>query len=296
MIASMFPSTTRSEILKAIALYYAIACGFAWLAWLPLVLGPDGLKLHKHPISLPVSACIGTLGPCLGCYIAHRVQTGNWQAVHLLPQFGRKLVWLIAGPLLILFAWFAIFPAIISKGSPESWHWHFAALAGLWPSMFDYNLFGGPLFEEFGWRGFLQPRLQQLLPPWAATICVGILWAAWHLPLFLVPWTSASPLVFAFILIPLAFVMAFAFNGSRGAVVVAILMHSAFNSSPSLLGAYMANATTRQHPSGEVFVGLAFLVIALPISILTRGQLLAPKSASRAPESIDAQHLIETGE
>jgi hypothetical protein len=90
--------------------------------------------------------------------------------------------------------------------------------------------------------------------------------------------------------------MAFAFNGSRGAVVVAILMHSAFNSSPSLLGAYMANATTRQHPSGEVFVGLAFLVIALPISILTRGQLLAPKSASRAPESIDAQHLIETGE
>ena len=195
MIASMLPSSTKSEILKAIALYYAIACGFAWFAWLPLVLGPDGLKLHTHPISLPISACIGTLGPFLGCYIAHRVQTGNWRAVRLLPPPGRKTLWLIAGPLLVLFVWFAVFPAIISKGSPESWHWHFAALAGLWPSMFDYNLLGGPLFEEFGWRGFLQPRLQQLLPPWAATIAVGILWAAWHLPLFLVPWTSASPLV-----------------------------------------------------------------------------------------------------
>jgi hypothetical protein len=52
----------KKRILKSVLLFYAIACGFAWLAWMPLVFGPAGLKLHKYPISLPVSVCIGTLG------------------------------------------------------------------------------------------------------------------------------------------------------------------------------------------------------------------------------------------
>jgi membrane protease YdiL (CAAX protease family) len=180
-------------------LFYGIACGFTWLAWTPLVLVPAGLKLHKHAVSLPISACIGTLGPFFACFISHRVQVGNWRAVRLMPQSRLQMVWLLLGPLLVLFGLFFVFPAFISKGDPRAWHWHVGALVGLWVPMFNYNLLGGPLFEEFGWRGFLQPRLQRVLPPWIAAISVGIMWAAWHLPLFLVGWSSASPLAFMFI-------------------------------------------------------------------------------------------------
>jgi hypothetical protein len=84
----------KKKILKSVPLFYAIACGFAWLAWMPLVLGPAGLKLHKYPISLPVSTCVGTLGPLLGCFITHRVQTGNWRAVRLLPRNRLQMIWL----------------------------------------------------------------------------------------------------------------------------------------------------------------------------------------------------------
>jgi membrane protease YdiL (CAAX protease family) len=70
----------------------------------------------------------------------------------------------------------------LSKDSLTHWHWHPAVLTGLFAWMFSYNLLGGPLFEEFGWRGFLQARLQQVMPPWVAAICVGVLWAAWHAP------------------------------------------------------------------------------------------------------------------
>jgi membrane protease YdiL (CAAX protease family) len=164
----------KKQILKSVLLFYVIACGFAWLAWMPLVLGPAGLKVHKYPISLPVSACIGTLGPLLGCFVTHRMQTGNWRAVRLLPRSRLQMIWLIAGPLLVLLCLFLLFPAFISKGDPRAWHWHVGALVGLWVPMFNYNLFGGPLFEEFGWRGFLQHQLQQVLPPWI----VGIMWAA----------------------------------------------------------------------------------------------------------------------
>jgi membrane protease YdiL (CAAX protease family) len=46
---------------------------------------------------------------------------------------------------------------------------------------------GGPLFEEPGWTGFAQPRLQRLYGPLARGVLLGSLWALWHLPGFLIP-------------------------------------------------------------------------------------------------------------
>jgi membrane protease YdiL (CAAX protease family) len=203
------------------------------------------------------------------------VQTGNWRAVRLLPQNRPQMIWLLLGPLLVLFCFFVLFPAFLSKGDPRAWHWHLAALAGIWVPMFNYNLFGGPLFEEFGWRGFLQARLQQALPPWIAAICAGMMWAAWHFPLFLVGWSSASPLVFTFIEVGLSVIMAFAFNASGRAVVVAILMHAAFNASPRFLPAFLGSTPTREHPSPEVLIGFSFLLLAVAAVVFTGGRLFA---------------------
>ena len=165
--------------------------------WTPAVLGQDGLKwLHIAP-SFPIVASIGTIGPFAACFIANRLQTGNWQAIKVFPRQGLRLLWLLLGPLLVLFCFFVVFSALLSNCPPNRWHWHVEALAGLLIPMFNYNLFGGPLFEEFGWRGFLQSRLQRAMPPWIAAIYVGTLPAASHLPLFLVKgWSSASLLSF----------------------------------------------------------------------------------------------------
>lgn len=103
---------------KSVALFYAIACGFAWIAWSPVFLGPDGLKLFKTAVSVPVFVCIGTLGPLVACFVIHRVQTGNWRAVRLLPPSRLQLCWVFLGPLLVLFCFFSVFPALISKGGP----------------------------------------------------------------------------------------------------------------------------------------------------------------------------------
>ena len=164
----------RKQLIRSVALYYSIACSWAWLAWSPLVLGTGGLKLIHITPSLPVLTCIATLGPFLACFITYRLEFGTWRAVQLLPRAPLQWLWLLLGPLLVLLCFFGIFPALISKGGPGSWDWHPSALAGLWLPMFNYNLLGGPLFEEFGWRGFLQARLQQAMPPWAAAICVAM--------------------------------------------------------------------------------------------------------------------------
>ena len=161
------------------------------------------------------------------------------------------------------------------KGRSESMALECGRPRGHLDSNVQLQPFCCPLFEEFGWRGFLQPYLQEVLPPGIAAICVGIMWAAWHLPLFLVRWSSASPMLFALIEVGLSVIMATAFNASGRAVVVAILMHSAFNASSRFIPAFLGNVPTREHPSPELLIGLSFLLVAAATLIFTRGRLSA---------------------
>lgn len=273
MLGPSHHMTGRQRLVRSIALYYAIAITWAWLIWAPLLLGADGLKILSINPSLPVLTCIATLGPSLGCFITHRVETGSWSAVRLLPVSRGGWTWVLLGPLLVLLCTFAIFPALVSSGDPAQWRWHPSVLSGLWFPMFNYNLLGGPLFEEPGWRGFLQPRLQGMMRPWIAALCVGLMWAAWHIPLFFVTWTSASPLSFLLIEVGLSVLFAFAFNSAGRAVLVAILMHAAFNASSQFIGPFLGSTPTRPSPSPEMLLAFAYLLAATLVVLLTRGRL-----------------------
>jgi uncharacterized protein len=257
-----------------IAIYYALACGASWAMWTPLILGQDGLKLLRIAPSPPVVISMGTLGPLIACYVTHRLCTGNWRAVRFFPVHGLHGLWLILGPMLVFSCFFIVLPAMISKGPPNAWRWHVAVLGGILVPMFNYNLLGGPLFEEFGWRGFLQARLQEALPPSVAAVCVGILWATWHLPLFLVEgWSSAPMPAYLLTVIGLSMVMAFGFNASGKSVAVGVVMHSAFNSSPRFIGDYLAGVSMREFPRGEWFLAASFLLSGVILVLATRGHL-----------------------
>lgn len=258
---------------KLVAVFYVIACGFSWLVWCPLVLGPDGLNVLRKAVSFPVFVCIGTLGPLLGCFVVHRWDAGNWRAVHLVPRRPMKWAWLLLGPLLVIFARVFVFAALSTEGSPATWRWHIGVLGGLWIPMLNYNLFGGPLFEEFGWRGFLQSRLQRKLPAWIASVITGVMWAAWHLPLFIVGWGGVPFPLFMLILVAVSLILTFAFNASGQALIVAILMHSAFNATNRFLPGFLGDAPIRQHPSEGWLIVLAFLLVAIILAASTRGQM-----------------------
>lgn len=42
------------------------------------------------------------------------------------------------------------------------------------------------IFEEIGWRGFLSERLYHMMDHRLANIAVGMIWATWHLPYWLI--------------------------------------------------------------------------------------------------------------
>ena len=100
--------------------------------------------------------------------------------------------------------WYLVFPALIQ------------------------SLLLGPMGEEFGWRGLFLPLLQRRFSPFWASLILGVVWAIWHAPAFLMSGTPQSAWSFGpfFIgLVAITVIMTPLFNASRGSLLVAILYH-----------------------------------------------------------------------
>ncbi len=114
-----------------------------------------------------------------------------------------------------------------------------AAFAGWYtlPLIFlSTTLINGPFTEEPGWRGFLLPRLQSSYTPLVASLIVGVIWASWHLPLLISdPSGQRPPLQFFVLVLAQSVVFTWVYNGTRGSVLLVILMHGMSNSFLSLL-------------------------------------------------------------
>jgi membrane protease YdiL (CAAX protease family) len=116
--------------------------------------------------------------------------------------------------------------------------------------------------EEIGWRGFALPRLLARFGPWAASAIVGVLWAVWHLPLFLMPGMPqhGTPfLSYLPYLVSLSLLLTVLALRTKGSVIVATLFHGAVNT----FGVVNAGASAGLRGwSNAATYGVAALVIA----------------------------------
>lgn len=108
------------------------------------------------------------------------------------------------------------------------------------PFAFLYILFlGGPLQEEFGWRGVLQDELQRRWGVLVSSLVVGLTWGIWHLPLFFIPGDTVYyerpvwGLVLTTVLISVLF--AWIYNSTRRSIFAVLLLHAMFNLSHYVL-------------------------------------------------------------
>jgi membrane protease YdiL (CAAX protease family) len=98
---------------------------------------------------------------------------------------------------------------------------------------------GANLWEETGWRCCGLRLLQETYRPWIAAGIVGVLWAAWHVPLFLWPGMGMQRYPFgwwALSLMGTSFVLAWLWNRTGGSVWGVTLYHVASNISGADFG------------------------------------------------------------
>jgi membrane protease YdiL (CAAX protease family) len=146
--------------------------------------------------------------------------------------------------------------------------WAIALLYGIVPSvgaLYLFDLFGGPpvdwsglpplytvvpliiiltvlagIGEEFGWRGFLLPRLQTRHNALVSSLIVGVAWAIWHTPMFFIEGTSQyelrqqgsllpAILGYSLLVIVNSILFTWVFNNTRGSVLLAAVLHGASN-------------------------------------------------------------------
>jgi membrane protease YdiL (CAAX protease family) len=176
--ASRFAALRRSVARLPIVTFLVLTFAWAWILWgywIP-AMPPGGLVITPAFIvtaiagglapSLAAVACSGMIGGALGVreLLAPLLRAGlhpAWYAFALLmvPLFSVAAAFLqqvFVGPLK------PVDPALIG-------------VAAVWPLM-------AALGEEIGWRGFMQPRLQERVGVLAAALVIGVVWGIWHLP------------------------------------------------------------------------------------------------------------------
>jgi uncharacterized protein len=235
------PHRTRSDLL----LFTAVTLVVSWVPLaVTIVAGRQG----------DVWFLIGTSGPTLAAlllWLAGRRRPRG----PVRPVLARARAWV---PAALVFGLLPSVAAVVATGQDVHPAAMIAGVGGVAPAVVMLFL-AGPLAEEFGWRGYVQPRLRRRFGPVATSVVLGVCWAAWHLPLFFVPGTgqaemglgSLAATLFLAAFLPLSYLFWFVTEHLSGGVAAAVLMHAALNagitfggvSSDAAMAVVLATAT-----------------------------------------------------
>jgi membrane protease YdiL (CAAX protease family) len=260
-------SSTASSQLR-LPIFFAAVFAVSWLGALPMVLaswrGGTGVPNALKPLQL-----LMLFGPGLVAVAAAWWEGGRAAAWRLLTGLARWRVnaWWYAGVLLGP----AVVYAIGLFGS--SW----LGLADVrWAGTGTTLLVFGAGFvayavlntEELAWRGYALPRLQRRFGALRASLLLGAVWAAFHIPLFLLKGGHPAghpPLLFFAMILGLSFVFTWVFNGTGGSVLLVHLLHQSVNAWAEAIPVFPA-ATH----SGAPMAFTTLLVIGLAIVLARR--------------------------
>jgi len=224
MIDTLRKTINRHQL----ASFFLIAFGWSWVY--------DGIVFFTVGTSpdIIIRSIVRAWGPLIAGITVTWASNGNLRTyIGQISKWRFNLRWYILAIVLpfALDGSLAVSVVHLSNGgtvqiAPSPW-WQY--IIGFIVVMF---LLGG--LEEFGWRGFAQPRLQKRYTAFAAAIGIGIAWALWHLPMFYlydVPAYDVSEFwtTYQFTLIVQSITLAWLYNSTRGSVLLPMLYHSLGN-------------------------------------------------------------------
>lgn len=213
---------------RAVAGFVVLAIGLSWIPWLTLLITTGDPFVDPMSIALFVA---GGFGPTLAGVILAIVSQGRAGFRRLISDLRRGRLGRWYGLLLLPLPVIVIAVAVTVSLGEASWELAAPAHLILLPTALLGGLVLGGL-EEIGWRGFLQPRLQDHMTALTGSVIVGLVWALWHGPLFFLESTSqasSSPFWFTVHAVALSVILTWIYNGTAGSLLLVVLFHGATN-------------------------------------------------------------------
>jgi len=264
-----------------ISIFFILTYAFSWFPWYAGI-GPE----------------VMTMGPSLAAFLIVIIVGGKHGLIDFLRPFGRwraKLyLWVIAifGPAMLYLIGLGIYTLFGGEPPPFIMIREELHLIPLYLILVVLMPWNGPVGEEFGWRGFALPKLQNRYGPLIASLVIGIVWGTWHLPSLFAPLgvlgALASSLgVFNFIIIYTlgttanSFYMTWLYNKTNSSALIAgIVWHAAINfwapvllSDSSLVAAQEGTHLPTIVPTLYLTVLAVQVLGAILLTIVTKGKL-----------------------
>lgn len=269
-------------------LFYLLAFSLAWCIKIPVVLSnTDNILLRLLPSFFPAMAALVT-----AAVLAGRRGIGD-----LLRQAGKLRVppvWYLialAGPITLnLLAVVLAIP--FGDAFPR---FDFPGIR-LLPVIVVATFFA--LGEELGWRGFALPRLQSRSNTLVASLTVGMLWWAWHLPEALTgPGTGLSLQQIAslelrdlILDVAVSILMTWIYNNTgRSALLVAL-----FHVSIGLLGEFLVIPNTPNVSLVDILLNVLLCIAAAIVMLATKPDHLARNKPGTSTPLADNSYDVST--
>jgi uncharacterized protein len=247
--------------------FLLVACGYSWSLWFLMIASARGWLPFRFPTSP-----LGSFGPLLAAWLLarpsglHPSARSFFRTTLRAPTRPRWLVVALLGPL-ILTAVAVLAHRLVTGALPP--------LAGLdraylLPLVFLLILIvGGPVGEEFGWRGYVLPHLLRDRHPLTASLILSSLWVTWHLPLFWLEGAAqegSSLLAFALTVTAASVLFTWMYLHTAPGLVPVLLLHTSINAWSFLLPTVLPGVDASKS-FGIAFVG-AFVVAAVVVVVL----------------------------
>jgi len=237
------------------------------------------------------------MGPSIAAFILVFIISGKRGFVDLVRPFGRWRgslgLWGIAilGPAILYLIGLGVHLLLGGEAPPFTMIRDELNLIPLYLVMVVLMPWNGPVGEEFGWRGYALPKLQNKYGPLVASLVLGTIWGIWHLPSFFAPQGVVGAIAAALgmiFLIPYtlgtianSIFMTWLYNKSKASALIAgIIWHVSINfwapvllSDSSLVAAREGTHLPTIAPNLYLTVLAAQVVGAIILVIITKGKL-----------------------
>jgi uncharacterized protein len=218
--------------MKSLVLFFGIAFGFTWIMWGARLAIESGMGSGVSPSLVRLLDTIGLFGPFVGAVLVtlHFSGFGGLRRfIQVIFRWQIHRVWYFL-PLLTGGAIFITAMLIQSVVEVKPFSVLFQVPAAGFIVLF--NQLWVMIGEETGWRGFALPAMLEKLGPLLSALSLGIIWAAWHLPLFWMPGSNqyGSPfLMYMLAMMGWSMIHTLLYTRSGGSIIPNMLFHGATN-------------------------------------------------------------------